>query len=120
LRGMKYLTKIITFLSPLLIFPHSSKHLQYQKWSIFHFQALWLFIKNNFNATRYYEVQGMVLSLLFFLLLSEDQKENGSFMLCIRKGKAPNVCAPLFPLFQEYFYLSNFSFLSTNRVFTMW
>lgn len=62
LRGMKYLIKIPTFPSPILIFLHTSKNLQNREWNILAFQTVWLFNKNSFDATKCYEGQGMVLN----------------------------------------------------------
>lgn len=59
---MKYLIKIPTFPSPVLIFLHTSKNLQNREWNILAFQTLWLFNKNSFDATKSYEGQGMVLN----------------------------------------------------------
>ena len=59
---MKYLIKIPTFPSPVLIFLHTSKNLQNREWNILAFQTVWLFNKNIFDATKSYEGQGMVLN----------------------------------------------------------
>lgn len=56
---MKYLIKIPTFPSPVLIFLHTSKNLQNHEWNILAFQTVWLFNQNSFNASKYWEVQGL-------------------------------------------------------------